>query len=351
MNAPGDRLSPAVKFFFISDSTKPQFFRYIIKHCRLERRNIKQILQKYLTGHLRQEEATVVDNWYDAFEQETPVQLTDTERETTRQQIWEKIVPDLVVEKKQWRIPMYAKVASWAAIAIGAVLLLFMLKNNLWRSSQASAFTIVTTKNGERKTVTIADGSRLTLNAGTILHVHNDFSHTRTIDLVDGEVFFDVHRDEKRPFQVHSSGLTVTVLGTSFNISSYAGLKKFSAGVVSGTVRVQKDTATLNILHKSQQLIYDKEQHTYATTVIDESLLAWRDGKVILNDVLFSEMAVLMKKNFGIDVFADDSRILNTKYTTELFTSMTPDEAMEVLAAIHNLSIKKVNNSFYLDQK
>src|SRR5205823_14214163 len=128
---------------------------------------------------------------------------------------------------------------------------------------------------------------------------YNDFTHTRTIDLVDGEVFFDVHRDEKRPFQVHSSGLTVTVLGTSFNISSYAALKKFSAGVVTGTVRVQKDTATLNILHKSQLLTYDKEQHSYTTTAIDESLLAWRQGKVILNDLSFREMAVIMKKNFG----------------------------------------------------
>lgn len=246
---------------------------------------------------------------------------------------------------------MYAKAASWAAVAIGAVLLLFVLKNNHWKSSETPAFTLITTKNGERKTVTIADGSRLTLNAGTILHVDNDFSHTRKIELIDGEVFFEVHRDEQRPFLVHNSGLTVTVLGTSFNISSYKGLKKFSAGVVSGVVRVQKDTATLNILHRSQQLIYDKEQHTYTTTVIDESLLAWRDGKVILKDVSFSEMAVLMKKNFGAEVLAGDNLILNTKYTTELFASMTPDEAIEVLSAIHNLSIKKINNRIFLYQQ
>jgi hypothetical protein len=55
-----------------------------------------------------------------------------------------------------------------------------------------------------------------------------------------------------------------------------------------------------------------------------------------------------MKKNYGIDVVTNDETIRNTRYTTELSAAMPPLQAIQVLAAIHDLKVTEKNNQFFL---
>jgi ferric-dicitrate binding protein FerR (iron transport regulator) len=298
-----------------------------------------------MLGSASAEERETIDRWYRSLEN-TPVNLTEQDREAAKQEIWERIVPALVIERKARVIPVWLKAASWAAVIAGIFFAIYLFMKPAKQS--ALAYKTVTTKNGERKEVIIHDGTRLTLNAGTILHVYDDFSTERRIDLVDGEVFFEVRRDEDRPFRIHSNDLTISVLGTSFDVSAYTAMKKISVGVVTGKVGVKRDTATLDVLTKTRQLNYNTETHTYTTGATNAMLLAWREGRVVLNDLSFPEMAVMMKKNFDIEVQTRDSRIEQTKYTTELPASMTAADAVEVLAAIHQLKIQKIDDHTFL---
>lgn len=312
----------------------------------MEVETIRQILKKYLLGNAKAAEADAVDKWFQSFDNEMPMGLSEQEREATKQEIWEKIAPAIVVEKKRSVIPMFVKVAASAAIIAGVALTLWLMRDR--QATEVAAYTTVTTGDSEQKTITINDGTRLTLNAGTTLHIYNDFSTTRQVDLVDGEVFFQVHKDPQKPFRVQSSGLTITVLGTSFNVSSYKELSRISVGVMTGKVQVAKDTATLGVLQKMEGLLYDKATHSHKIIAITDTLPAWKEGRLVLDDVSFKEMAFLMRKNFGTDIITEDPRIMNTRYTTELFTTMTGDQAVEVLASIHNLKIKKQNDQVLL---
>lgn len=312
----------------------------------MNRENIRQLFKKFLLGNASAEERDVVDNWYQSLENKTPVSLTEQDREAAKQEIWEKIVPTLVIERKAPVIPIWLKAASWAAVIAGIFFAVYLFMKPAKQSELA--YKTVTTKNGERKSVIIHDGTKLTLNAGTTLRVYDDFSTERRIDLVDGEVFFEVKRDEHKPFRIHSNDLTISVLGTSFDVSAYTAMKKISVGVVTGRVGVERDTDTLDILTKTRQLNYNTENHSYTTGTTSALLLAWREGRVVLNDLSFAEMAVFMKKNFDIEVLTHDSRIEQTKYTTELPATMTAADAVEVLAAIHKLNIQKIDDHTFL---
>lgn len=313
----------------------------------MEVKTIRQILKKYLLGNAGENEVTAVDNWFQSFDNEVPLSLSEEERQAAGLEIWEKIAPAITIEKKRRVIPLFMKVAACAAVMAGIVLTVFLVKNRPAKNT-GPVYTTVITNNGERKVITIQDGTRLTLNAGSTLYVYNDFSTTRRVDLVDGEVFFEVTKDPQRPFVIKSNEMTISVLGTSFNVSAYKELHTTSVGVVTGKVKVARDTATLDILLKGQELIYDKKLQTHTTIVMDESLLAWKEGRLILNDLPFNEMSLLMEKNFSVKILTEDPQIKNTKYTTSLFTTMTAKEAVEVLASIHNLKIKEKNNQVFL---
>lgn len=313
----------------------------------MEAKSIRQILKKYLLGKTSQPENQAVETWFSSMEDEQPIRLSDQERQATQEEIWNRISPALVTARLRV-LPRWFKVAAWAAVVAGIITTVVLF--NQPAKTDKPAFTEISTKNGEKRTIAISDGSKLTLNAGTTIHVYNDFSEERRVDLVDGEVFFDVARDINKPFRIGSNGLTISVLGTSFNVSNYSGLRKMSVGVVTGKVGITKNNDTLGILQKADELVYNKELQTYEIIPINESMLVWREGTLVINDLNFDEMAFLMQKNFGISITAEDIKVKTTRYTSNLPTTITADEAVEVLAAIHHLKIKKLNNQFVLYQ-
>ena len=311
-------------------------------------KNIRQTLKRYLLGNAAEEDINTVDKWYASFDSAEPLSLSEDEAAATRQEIWDKIDPVLKEKKKVWTLTWQWKAAAAVIIIAGATAVLLWLTHNRTGEGNAIAYTIVKTGIGERREIILRDSSRLMLDAGTIIRVADDFSKSRKIELVDGEVFFDVKTDVHRPFVIQSGELTTTVLGTAFTISAYKDLHNVSVGVVKGRVRVNSQAAILSILEKDEELVYNKVGKSYKKIALDESLTAWRDGRLLLNDLSFGEMNVIIRKNFGIDIITEDDSIKNTRYTTELLASMSPTEAAEVLAAIHGLKIRLKDNKLLL---
>ncbi len=316
----------------------------------MEEKNIRQILQQYLLGNAHEKDIKTVDNWYNSFDSEELIALPEEEAAATKQEIWEKIQQASLAEKKVRTLPSYFKVAAMILLIAGAAGTFLYVKNKIACQNKTLTYTTISTGTGKKKKITLQDGSLLTLNAGTTIRIQDDFSKDRKIELVDGEVFFEVAKDQQRPFVILSENLTTTVLGTSFNISPYTALHNLSIGVVSGKVSVVNQSSIMSILEKDEELVYDKPNKSYKTIALEESLTAWQNGRLLLNDLSFTEMTVILKKNYGIDITTTDETIKGTRYTTELLTSMSPLEAVEVLAAIHNLKIKHKDNNIFLSQ-
>lgn len=92
------------------------------------------------------------------------------------------------------------------------------------------------TATGERRSVVLADGSEATLNTDTAIDVQLD-SRRRTVTLLNGEAYFDVARDERRPFIVGSHGTSARAVGTQFVVRQQDDRAIIS--VIDGTVCVK----------------------------------------------------------------------------------------------------------------
>jgi ferric-dicitrate binding protein FerR (iron transport regulator) len=100
--------------------------------------------------------------------------------------------------------------------------------------SQQEVFTAV----GSRTHMTLPDGTKVWLNAGSRIHYEKSFGEQgREISLV-GEAFFDVASNPKKPFIIHTAKLDIRVLGTSFNVKSYPSDKTTEATLVRGMIEV-----------------------------------------------------------------------------------------------------------------
>jgi transmembrane sensor len=101
------------------------------------------------------------------------------------------------------------------------------------------------TKMGEQRSVLLADGSRVTLNTASKIEVRLQADH-RIVQLLQGEVLFDVAHDSERPFDVHAGHVVVRAVGTQFDIDRRA--TRTAVTVVEGRVAmIVADSPTGNL--------------------------------------------------------------------------------------------------------
>ena len=304
---------------------------------------IKQLFKRYLKGQSSSVEKNIVDNWYRLLDDEKPPALDYTKEQQVKEEIWQLIDARLVNKQATIRKLNYQwlKIAASILLISSAGLLFWKLKPGNQKQVQPLHFSTISTKAGERRLVSLPDGSLITLNSATTIRIPDNYASKRNISIIDGEAYFDVKHDKAHPFIISSGPITTQVLGTAFNIRAYNDINKMLVAVTRGKVGVLIKGKPVQYLLGNRQLVFDKKQSHITLTPLDREALEWQKGNMVLNDAAFAEMAVLIQKNYGLNITTHQKSILSSHFTATLSTSMQPIKALEVITAIHHLKIKQ----------
>jgi transmembrane sensor len=128
-----------------------------------------------------------------------------------------------------------ARIAAGIAIVAGV--------GGLWRvadrlGADAVAHQRFEAQRGRLSIVRLADGSRVTLAAGSTLDVPETFDERRRDVFLAGQAFFEIATDSARPFRVHARNAVTEVLGTKFGVRAYAEDSAVTVVVAEGRVAV-----------------------------------------------------------------------------------------------------------------
>lgn len=160
---------------------------------------------------------------------------------------------------------------------------------------------VLTTPKGGTYQVRLPDGSTIWLNASSTLRYPSRFSGDERVVELTGEAYFDVEKKEA-PFQVRSSGQTVEVLGTQFNISAYADEPETKTTLVAGAVRLQAGATGEQVsLAPGEQGILQTDSLTKQHVDV-EHYTAWRDGRFSFDGKPFDAVMRELERWYDIDI-------------------------------------------------
>jgi transmembrane sensor len=161
----------------------------------------------------------------------------------------------------------------------------------------------ITTPRGGQYQVTLADGTRVWLNAGSKLTFPTAFAGDKRAIEVSGEVFLQVAKDRGRPFEVKVGTARVTVLGTNFDVSDYADEPgaPVKATLMSGAVRVL-DGKTDLLLKPGQQARLQQGVLSLLSQVDTEAVAAWTQGTFRFHKASIDEVMRQLARWYDIDV-------------------------------------------------
>jgi transmembrane sensor len=166
--------------------------------------------------------------------------------------------------------------AAAAAFAMAAVLAILIAVDPIAIFLRADFLT----GTGETRTVTLADGSRVTLGARSALAVR--FSpQERRLALLRGEAWFEAAHGVEAPFVVEAAGGTVTALGTSFDVDIIDSGVRVAVG--EHAVRVDAEGRTV-VVGENEQTKYAAGAPPAPPSPAPRSLAAWRRGNLIFED-------------------------------------------------------------------
>lgn len=206
--------------------------------------------------------------------------------------------------------------------------------------------TAVSTLAGEQRTVDLPDGSRVVLGVSSSLAPRAGYGDgAREVDL-EGEAFFVVTHDEKRPFRVHVGNTIVEDLGTEFAVRAYRAESSVRVAVSSGSVAIRRGMsgAPAAVLSpRDVAFVGDTGKVRVARGVDVSTYTAWTEGRLIFNDTPLSQVAQELERWYGVEVRITDKALLE-RHVTATFESESLNEILRVIGLMLDARYVRTGN-------
>ena len=235
-----------------------------------------------------------------------------------------------------------------ATIAAPVVLIVAIVNLAVFSPFSRNDVRIATTNIGQSEKIILSDGSSAELNTDTHLEVKYT-GHTRTAALTHGEVFFDVEKDERRPFVVTTPQAVISVTGTSFNIEAVDASVEIS--VISGAVNVQPGSGdVVSIPAGFSVKVLNDGRTSPVNALISEDILSWRTGKLKFQEAALADVVRELNRYHTTPIELADPSIYNLPVTAEFFMK-DQDSSVRALAYIFSLEVEKQPDRIVLSRK
>ena len=198
-------------------------------------------------------------------------------------------------------------------------------------------------KGGEFQ-VTLADGTKVWLNAGTKLTYPIAFVGKERRVRLEGEGYFEVERDENKPFIVEINGMEVKVLGTSFNLRSFAADNRSTATLISGKIEVKTSSQSVELSPNQQADLLVRENKLDVREVDAIAYSAWTKGKFVFRRERLEAILDDVSRWYNVTVFYEQSRVKDILFSGIMERYADISQTLEMLE-----KTGKVN--FIIDQK
>ena len=197
---------------------------------------------------------------------------------------------------------------------------------------------------GEKSVLFLDDGSKVWLNSASTITFASDFTSGETRDVhLEGEAFFDVTHDANKPFIVHTSGIKVKVLGTSFNVRSYDEEKTIQTTLVTGKVQIEQpadhgQAVGVLQLKPSQRAEFDKlSKIINVHEVVQVNAGAWREDKLVFDETPIDEVLLQLERWYGVRIHVADRANLHCRLSATIAEESLKD-VLKLMEVSHRIS-------------
>jgi transmembrane sensor len=230
-------------------------------------------------------------------------------------------------------------------LGMGSVLLYTDISDSLSRK-----ITIATGNDQKNHSVSLPDGSNISLNRNTELAYRASFGkHSRKVSL-RGEAFFEIAGDASKPFTIDAGEASIKVIGTSFNVITSNRDSAVEVFVKTGKVMLSDNSGIQNLVLEPGYVGTMASSASGKQLNSNRNYMAWNTDSLVYDgqtlDVVFRDL----KRVYNMDIIADDPSILSETWTSPI-DNQSRDTIIRLICVSFNLSFTKDGDVYHLSKK
>lgn len=208
------------------------------------------------------------------------------------------------------------------------------------------------TAEGSKGKFLLPDGSTVWLNSDSKLYYPEKFDEDKRVVRLEGEGYFEVTKNKKRPFIVQSGDLSIKVLGTTFDVIGYPSQDKIDVVLLSGSIKVKGKTLEKEILmHPNQILEYQKSKGEVSIQNAKAHLYAdWIKERLIFDKTSLSDIIISLEGWYNISIECPQALAENTQMTFTI-KGESVEEIFKAMSLIAPIRYSIENNKVYINRK
>ena len=306
---------------------------------------MKKLLNKYFDGIASSSDQKELLEWVrgekglSEFQEAKQKWVNETQKSPMNLGVaykWSKLQAKLnqqsLIERMQKRYTLL-KYAAVALLLISLSTSYFLInKSDIPRITTAS----ITTDNGQVSKLALPDGSEVWINSDSELTYNNQFGINNRDLQLKGEAFFKVAKNKDLPFQVKSSELTITALGTEFCVSNYKETGKIEVILEEGAVKINSaydDDLELHLAQSEKASYNVNSKWIQKERVNCKHYTSWRNGIIHFNQSTMEEMVFRLEKRYNQKFKLDDD-VRNLHFNL----TISNEDLSDVLTIIEEIS-------------
>ncbi|WP_025762326.1 FecR family protein [Dyadobacter tibetensis] len=222
---------------------------------------------------------------------------------------------------RNWLLP-FSVAASVAVLIIGTWFIYFSDQN-----LQSDQFTTIknTETTGAYQPIALSDGSTVLLYPGSTLRFPTEFNGTQREVFLEGKAFFEIAKNARRPFLVHSQEMVTRVLGTSFLVDAFEDRDNFEVVVKSGKVSISTKAAYEKMasevaLEPNQRLVLQRKEQMMVRSVIAtpqiDKISPNNIQPLIFTDTTIDNILTTLSGRYNVQFSVEGSSLADCSLTT-----------------------------------
>lgn len=306
------------------------------KMSKLMGEDVFNLLAKKLTGEISVQENSVLNDIIESSD-ESKAALNNAHH------IWstkcfQDIPPEMISQKenneKIWQVAFgnerkrYSKkklgvFMRFAAIFIvlisAAIVILFMTRQPMPQKIEVTTIQ-KNTLPGQKSSITLQDGTIVWLNSGSRISYQSDFNDSLRIIHLKGQAFFEIFKDETKPFIVKCGELEIEALGTSFDVNGYEH-SSIQVSLLTGNVKLTlpsgENTDDSLILNPGEYSVVGENNRFVEKGKFNPyEVLAWKEGRLIFKNATIGEILPKLELWYGVEISNQLNFNLNKPYSS-----------------------------------
>lgn len=242
-------------------------------------------------------------------------------------------------------------------LRIAGILLLPVLctlATYLYMDKQVQPFinnqVMIEAQNGHRAAVILPDGSKVNLNSGSYISYQQNFGKKAREVKLSGEAFFEVTKDPKKKFIVHTEYINIEVLGTTFNVYAYERENTVEMVLLTGKVKINTNKAPYQSYYvkPNEKISLDKQSGSLKIKKTDARFeTAWLRDEMVFRSERLETVFDKLERKYGVTIQYENLKQDNDRFTGS-FNNEEITGILDILKIHYHFSYKVQGNKIII---